>query len=76
MNIQEAKSIRLVDFLAGLGHHPVIQRGNSVWYKSPFRMERRHPSKLTFGKNCGMTSVWGRAGILLPWLKRFTGQVI
>lgn len=33
MNIQEAKKIRLVDFLGGLGHHPVIQRGNSVWYK-------------------------------------------
>ncbi len=31
MNIQEAKNIRLVDFLAGFGHEPVIQRGNSVW---------------------------------------------
>ena len=37
MNIQEAKDIRLVDFLAGFGYEPVIQRGNSVWYKSPFR---------------------------------------
>ena len=40
MNIQEAKSIRLVDFLAGLGYEPVIQRGNSVWYRSPFRTEK------------------------------------
>ena len=39
MNIQEAKDIRLVDFLAGFGYEPVIQRGNSVWYKSPFRAE-------------------------------------
>lgn len=26
MNIQKAKSIRLVDFLAGLGYEPVKQR--------------------------------------------------
>lgn len=26
MNIQEAKNIRLVDFLAGFGYKPVIQR--------------------------------------------------
>ena len=26
MNIQEAKNIRLVDFLAGFGYEPVIQR--------------------------------------------------
>ena len=30
MNIQEAKSIRLVDFLAGLGYEPVIQRKQLV----------------------------------------------
>ena len=41
MNIQEAKDIRLVDFLAGFGYEPVIQRGNSVWYKSPFRAEKK-----------------------------------
>ena len=35
MNIQEAKKIRLVDFLGGLGHHPVIQRGNSVQVSFP-----------------------------------------
>ena len=46
MNIQEAKKIRLVDFLGGLGHHPVIQRGNSVWYKSPFRMEKEASFKI------------------------------
>ena len=40
MNMQEAKNIRLVDFLAGFGHEPVMQRGNSVWYKSPFRRKK------------------------------------
>ena len=50
MNIQEAKKIRLVDFLGGLGHRPVIQRGNSVWYKSPFRMEKEASFKVDFRK--------------------------
>ena len=30
MNIQEAKNIRLVDFLAGFGHESVIQHGRMV----------------------------------------------
>jgi len=46
MNIQEAKNIRLVDFLAGFGYEPVIQRGNSVWYKSPFRTEKEASFKV------------------------------
>ena len=58
MNIQEAKNIRLVDFLAGFGHEPVIQRGNSVWYKSPFRTEKEASFKVTFIRKCGMTSDW------------------
>lgn len=50
MNIQEAKNIRLVDFLAGFGHEPVIQRGNSVWYKSPFRTEKEASFKVDLHK--------------------------
>ena len=50
MNIQEAKDIRLVDFLAGFGYEPVIQRGNSVWYKSPFRAEKKASFKVDLHK--------------------------
>ena len=50
MSIQEAKVIRLVDFLAGLGHHPVVQRGNSVWYRSPFRTDKEPSFKVDLGK--------------------------
>ncbi len=64
------KKIRLVDFLGGLGHHPVIQRGNSVWYKSPLPDGKgRLPSRLISGKNCGMISVWGRAGDIITLAK-------
>lgn len=50
MNIREAKDIRLVDFLAGFGYEPVIQRGNSVWYKSPFRAEKKASFKVDLHK--------------------------
>ena len=50
MKIQEAKDIRLVDFLAGFGYEPVIQRGNSVWYKSPFRAEKKASFKVDLHK--------------------------
>ena len=36
MNIQEAKAIRLADYLQSLVYSPVKQQGNSLWYKSPF----------------------------------------
>jgi len=39
MNIQEAKTIRLADYLQSLGYSPVKQQGKSLWYKSPFREE-------------------------------------
>ena len=50
MNIQEAKNIRLIDFLSGLGYNPVIQRGNDVWYKSPFRTEKEASFKVDLHK--------------------------
>lgn len=64
MNIQEAKNIRLVDFLAGFGYEPVIQRGNSVWYKSPFRTEKEASFKVDLHKELWYDSVWGREGTL------------
>lgn len=39
MNIQEAKTIRLADYLQSLSYSPVKQQGKSLWYKSPFREE-------------------------------------
>ena len=39
MTIEEAKNIRLVDYLHSLGYPPVRQQGTNLWYKSPFREE-------------------------------------
>lgn len=39
MTIQEAKQIRIADYLQSLGYTPVKQQGKSLWYKSPMREE-------------------------------------
>lgn len=39
MTIQEAKQIKLADYLHSLGYSPVKQQGVNLWYKSPFREE-------------------------------------
>ncbi len=39
MTIQEAKQIRIADYLQSLGYTPVKQQGKSLWYKSPLREE-------------------------------------
>lgn len=39
MTIEEAKQIKLQDYLHSLGFSPVKQQGDNLWYKSPFRNE-------------------------------------
>lgn len=65
MNIQEAKNIRLIDFLAGLGHTPIKQNGNSVWYKSPFRMEKEASFKVDIHKNLWYDFGLGKGGDII-----------
>lgn len=40
MNISEAKQVRIVDFLAQLGHHAQYIKSEQYWYLSPLREER------------------------------------
>ena len=39
MTIQEAKQIRIADYLQSLGYTPVKRQDSSLWYKSPLREE-------------------------------------
>ena len=43
MTTEEAKKIRIADYLHSLGYSPVKQQGINLWYKSPFR-EENEPS--------------------------------
>ena len=39
MTIDDAKQIKLADYLQSLGYTPIKQQGKSLWYKSPLRNE-------------------------------------
>ena len=51
MTIQEAKQIRIADYLQSLGHTPVKRQGNSLWYKSPLREEAEASFKVNIELN-------------------------
>ena len=51
MNIQQAKSLALPDFLARLGHKPTHTRGQALWYRSPFRAENTPSFKVDGARN-------------------------
>ena len=51
MNIQEAKQIRIADYLQSLGYTPVKQQGSSLWYKSPLREEKDASFKVNTDRN-------------------------
>lgn len=65
MNIQEAKAIRLADYLQSLGYSPVKQQGNSLWYKSPFREESEPSFKVNTGLNQWFDFGLGKGGNIL-----------
>ncbi|WP_276964181.1 toprim domain-containing protein [Bacteroides graminisolvens] len=65
MNIQEAKAIRLADYLQSLGYSPMKQQGNSLWYKSPFRKESEPSFKVNTELNQWFDFGIGKGGNIL-----------
>ena len=51
MNTNEAKRIRIEEYLHSLGYNPVRRQGNSLWYKSPFRDEQEPSFKVNTERN-------------------------
>jgi hypothetical protein len=51
MNIQQSKKIKIHEFLAGLGIEPVIQRGENLWYHSPYREDHNPSFSVNMEKN-------------------------
>ena len=62
MNIQEAKQIKIADYLQSLGYSPVKQQGNCLWYKSPFRQETEASFKVNTDRNLWFDYGLGRGG--------------
>ena len=51
MTTQEAKRIRIAEYLQTLGYTPVKKQGNSLWYKSPLREETEASFKVNTEQN-------------------------
>lgn len=65
MTTQEAKSIRIADYLQSLGYTPVKQQGSSLWYKSPFRQETEASFKVNTDRNLWFDYGLGRGGNII-----------
>ncbi|HBG79448.1 MULTISPECIES: toprim domain-containing protein [Proteiniphilum] len=46
MNSEQAKQIRIEDYLSRIGIKPIKERGQNLWYKSPFRNENEPSFKV------------------------------
>jgi hypothetical protein len=65
MNIQEAKQIRIADYLQSLGYTPVKQQGSSLWYKSPLREEKDASFKVNTDRNLWFDYGLGKGGNII-----------
>ncbi len=65
MDIQTAKQIKITDFLHSLGHSPVKQQGNNLWYKSPFREETDASFKVNTERNQWFDFGIGKGGNII-----------
>lgn len=65
MNIQEAKQIRIADYLQSQGYTPVKQQANSLWYKSPLREETEASFKVNTELNQWYDFGLGKGGNII-----------
>ena len=65
MNTNEAKQIRIEEYLHSLGYNPVRRQGDSLWYKSPFRDEQEPSFKVNTERNLWYDFGAGRGGNII-----------
>ena len=65
MNIQEAKQIKIADYLQSLGHSPIKQHGTNLWYKSPLRNENEASFKVNTAMNSWFDFGLGMGGNII-----------
>ena len=70
MTIEEAKSIRIADYLYSLGYSPVKQQGINLWYKSPFREESEASFKVNTEREQWYDFGLGKGGNIIALAKR------
>ena len=65
MNTNEAKRIRIEEYLHSLGYSPARQQGGSLWYKSPFRDECEPSFKVNTERNQWYDFALGKGGNII-----------
>ena len=65
MKIEEAKQIRITDYLHSLGYSPVKQQGSNLWYQSPLRQEHEPSFKVNTDRNLWYDFGAGKGGNLI-----------
>ena len=65
MNTNEAKQIRIEEYLHSLGYSPVRRQGDSLWYKSPFRNEQEPSFKVNTERNLWYDFGAGKGGNII-----------
>lgn len=68
MTIEQAKSIKLTDYLNTLGCTPCKQQNNNVWYLSPFRSEKAPSFKINLNRNEWYDFGLGKGGNILSFV--------
>lgn len=71
MTCRQARTIDLVNYLAGLGYQPKKIRNNDYWYKSPFRDERTPSFKVNRKLNAWYDFGEGKGGDLVAFGTRY-----
>lgn len=65
MTIEEAKNMKLADYLHSLGYQPIKQQGNSLWYNSPLRAEKEPSFKVNLDRNLWYDFGMGKGGNII-----------
>jgi hypothetical protein len=74
MNIAQAKSVPLPEFLARLGYLPTHTRGNALWYCSPLRNEKTPSFKIDHPRNIWFDHGQGVGGTVIELMAHIDGH--
>lgn len=74
MDARQMREIPIADFLNVMGIHPSKQRGNVLWYSSPYRTERTPSFKVDTAKNVWFDFGIGKGGDIFDLAGEFIGS--
>lgn len=74
MDARQMREIPIADFLNAMGIQPSKQKGNTLWYSAPYRMERRPSFKVDINRNVWFDFGIGKGGDIFDLAGEFIGS--